>query len=111
MRIVHHNCDSLFIHFHQYSGHAPLPVDGLLELHAHLLPQCPAIILSPLEGPIQTRRGDFQRIGMRERISHIQGWTNREVCTPAIFYRDAAWLINKHTNDRSSTLPYTNDFD
>src|SRR6185295_8921842 len=109
MRIVHHNGNSLFIYFRQHSSHTPLPVDRLPELHAHLLPQCPAIILSPLEGPIQTRRGDFQRIGMRERISHIQGWTNREVCTPAIFYRDAARLIDIHTNDGPRTLPYTHD--
>jgi hypothetical protein len=36
---------------------------------------------------------------MREWISHIQGWADREVCTPAIVYRDAAWLIDTHTND------------
>jgi hypothetical protein len=36
---------------------------------------------------------------MGERISHIQGWTDREVCAPAIFYRNAARFIDIHAND------------
>src|SRR5438034_9002274 len=50
-RIVHHDRDSLIIHFRQHSDHTPLSIDWLPELHAHLLPQCPAIILNPFEGP------------------------------------------------------------
>src|SRR6185436_14265939 len=97
--IVHHDCHALFIHFHQLSDHTPLPVDRLPELHVHLFPQCPTIILNSFEGSIQTRRGDFQCIGMGERISYIQGRTDRKVCTPAILYRNAARFIDIHAND------------
>jgi hypothetical protein len=36
---------------------------------------------------------------MGEWISDIQGWTDREVRAPAIFYRNAAQLIYIHAND------------
>jgi hypothetical protein len=36
---------------------------------------------------------------MGEGISHIQSWTDREVRTPTIIYRDTAWFIDIHAND------------
>jgi hypothetical protein len=81
----------------------------LPELERHALPDGPAIILNPLKGTIQTGRGDFQRVGMRKGISHVERRTKRFVCALTIVQRNAFRFIDEDPHDRTRPLPHTDD--
>src|SRR6185436_7781894 len=60
-RLVHLQRHRILRHVGQCSHQAPLIGKRLSELQRHAPPDCPAIVLNPLEGTIETRRGNFQR--------------------------------------------------
>src|SRR5512146_155095 len=108
-RFAHRKSHGVVRHFSQCSHQTPLPGKGLPELEAHPLPDCPLIVLNPFKGPIQTRRGNFKRVGMRKRVSDVQCRAECLVSALAIFQCDATRFVYEHTDHRTRPLPYAHD--